>query len=69
MAVPSYVFTIRRVAKLLGEDEELLGHIATDMMEQGDGCLPVSDVDDVSTVVFTAQGIEYLTELPANLNR
>jgi hypothetical protein len=39
------------------------------MMEPEDGCLRVLDVDDVSTVVFTPQGIEYLTELLANLKR
>jgi hypothetical protein len=31
MAAPSYVFTIRRVAKILGEDEELLQEIAMGM--------------------------------------
>jgi hypothetical protein len=69
MAAPSYLFTIRRVAVMLGEDEERLDHIASDMMEPEDGCLRVLDVDDVSTVVFTPQGIEYLTELLANLKR
>src|SRR6202000_2230336 len=37
MAAPSYVFTIARVAKLLGEPEELLQDIAMDM-EPEDGC-------------------------------
>ena len=68
MAAPSYVFTIARVAKLLGESEELLQDIAMDM-EPEDGCLSVLDLDDVSTVAFTPQGIENLKELLANLKR
>jgi hypothetical protein len=31
MAAPSYVFTIRRVARMLNEDEERLHEIAMDM--------------------------------------
>jgi hypothetical protein len=67
MAAPSYVFTIARVAALLGEPEELLQDIAMDM-EPEDGCLSVLDLDDVSTVAFTPQGIENLKELLANLS-
>jgi hypothetical protein len=59
MAAPSYVFTIARVAALLGEPKELLQDIAMDM-EPEDGCLSVLDLDDASTVAFTAQGIENL---------
>ena len=68
MAAPSYVSTIARVAKLLGEDEELLHNVAMDM-EPEDGCLYVLDLDDVSTVAFTAQGIENLQELLADFKR
>jgi hypothetical protein len=68
MAAPSYVFTIARVAALLGEPEELLQKIAMDM-EPEDGCLSVLDLDDVSTVAFTPQGIENLKELLANIKR
>jgi hypothetical protein len=68
MAAPSYVFTIRRVAKMLEEDEERLLRIAEDM-EPEDGCLSVLDIDDVSTIAFTKQGIENLKELLADLNR
>jgi hypothetical protein len=67
MAAPSYVFTIARVAALLGEPEELLQDIAMDM-EPEDGCLSVLDLDDVSTVAFTPQGVENLKELLANLS-
>jgi hypothetical protein len=66
MAAPSYIFTIGRVAKMLGENEELLYDIAMDM-DPEDGCLSVLDVDDVSTVAFTADGIENLKELLADL--
>jgi hypothetical protein len=65
MAAPSYVFTIARVADLLGEPEELLQDIAMDM-EPEDGCLSVLDLDDVSTVAFTRQRIENLIELLAD---
>ena len=68
MAAPSYVFTIRRVAVMLGEDEERLHRVAEDM-EPEDSCLAVLDIDDVSTVVFTRQGIENLKELLADLDR
>jgi hypothetical protein len=68
MAAPSYVSTIARVAKTLGEDEELLHDIAINM-EPEDGCLTVWGVDDVSTVGFTPQGVENLKELLADLKR
>ena len=64
MAAPSYVFTIARVAKLLGEPEELLHDIAMDM-EPEDGCLSVLGLGDVSTVAFTSRG-ENLKELLAD---
>ena len=66
MATPSYVFTIGPVAKMLGEDEERLYEIALNM-EPEDGCLSVLDVDDVSTVAFTAEGVENLKELLEDL--
>ena len=65
MAAPSYVSTIGRVARMLGVDEDRLHDIAMDM-EPEDRCLHFLDVDDVSTVVFTAQGIENLKELLAD---
>ena len=66
MAALSYVFTIGRIAKMLGEDEERLYEIALNM-EPEDGCLSVLDVDDVSTVAFTAEGVENLKELLEDL--
>jgi hypothetical protein len=68
MAAPSYVFTIRRVAEMLGEEEERL-HLIADDIEPEDGCLSVLDIDDASTVAFTEQGIENLKELLADLDR
>jgi hypothetical protein len=62
MAAPSYVFTIARVAEMLGEDKEWLHTIADDM-EPEDGCLTVCGTDDLSTTAFTAFGIENLKQL------
>jgi len=36
-------------------------------MEPEDGCLAVLDINDESTVAFTAQGIENLSELIEDL--
>ena len=68
MAAPSSVSTIGRVAKMLGEDEDLLRDIAIDM-EPEDGVLTVWDIDEMSTVALTAEGIENLKELLADLKR
>jgi hypothetical protein len=62
MAAPSYVFTIGRVAEMLGEDEQWLQTIADDT-EPEDGCLTVCETDDLSTTAFTPFGIESLKEL------
>ncbi len=65
MAAPSYVFTIRRVAMMLEEDEETLEEIAEEM-EPEDGRLRVLDLDDdISITAFTDRGIENLKELLA----
>ncbi len=68
MAAPSYVFTISRVAELLGEDEDWLREIAMDM-EPEDGCLTVYGIDDMSTTAFTRFGIECLQELVPDRKR
>ncbi len=69
MAAPSYVLTIRRVARMLKEDEDRLEEIAMNM-EPEDGCLRVLDLDDdTSVVAFTAEGIENLKELLDDLDR
>jgi hypothetical protein len=59
MAAPSSVFTISRVAAMLGEDEDCLQDIAS-QMEPEDGCLIVWRTGDQSTTAFTRQGVEYL---------
>jgi len=68
LAAPSYVSTIARVAKLLGEDEALLHDVAMGM-EPEDGCLTILDSDNKPTVASTPQGIENLKELLADLKR
>lgn len=68
MAAPSYVFTISRVAEMLGEDEQWLQTIADDM-EPEDGCLTVCGTDDRSTTAFTPFGIERLKELMPEYRR
>jgi hypothetical protein len=63
MAAPSYVFTIAKVALMLGEDEALLEELALGM-EPEDGRLFICDVDDdVSVTAFTPFGVKYLKEL------
>lgn len=66
MAAPSYVFTVSRVAKMLGEDENRLYDIALSM-EPEDGCLTVLGIDDVCTIAFTSDGIENLEGLLADI--
>jgi len=66
IAAPSYVFTISRVAKMLGEDENRLYDIALNM-EPEDGCLTVLGIDDVSTIAFTSDGVENLKGLLADI--
>ena len=62
MAVPSAVFTIARVAKMLGEGEDWLWYVALEM-DPEDGCLTVYGVDDDGTTAFTSFGIENLKQL------
>jgi hypothetical protein len=59
MAAPAHA--ISRAAELLGEDEELLWDMATDM-EPEDGCLWIHGTDDQQTVAFN-DGMEYLREM------
>jgi hypothetical protein len=69
MAAISYVFTLRRVAIMLDEDEDTLHEVATDMGPE-DGRIYVVDLDDeVSIVAFTEFGIENLKESLAERKR
>jgi hypothetical protein len=53
MAGISYVFTISRVAEMLGEDEEWLDEISI-VLDPEDGRLGVLGLGDESTAAFTA---------------
>ena len=68
MAAPAHAITIRRAAQMLGEDEELLWDIATDMGPEH-GRLWIYDTDDQQTVAFTPDGMAYLRDLLAELKR
>jgi hypothetical protein len=59
MAAPSCVFTIARVALMLGKDEDLLSDLAM-QLEPEDGRLWIYDTDDRDTLGFTERGIESL---------
>ena len=61
MAAASYVFTIRRVAKMLNENEDRFHELALEM-EPEDGCLTVWGTGDRSTTAFTSDGLEYLRQ-------
>jgi hypothetical protein len=62
MAAPALAFTISRAAEILGEDEELLWDLATNM-EPEDGCLWIHGIGDQQTMAFTDRGLECLREL------
>ncbi|WP_316980411.1 hypothetical protein [Shumkonia mesophila] len=63
MAAITHVFTIARVAHLLGEDEDWLREISIEM-EPEDGVIVVyGPGDDDFTPAFTDLGIENLREL------
>lgn len=65
MAAPSSVFTIARVARMLGEDQAWLQEIALAMGPE-DGCLDVCDTDDdIAITAFTPDGVENLKQLVA----
>jgi hypothetical protein len=62
MAGISYVFTISRVAEMLGEDEEWLDEISI-VLDPEDGRLGVLGLGEESTTAFTRFGIDNLAEL------
>ena len=69
MAAPSYVYTIARVARMLGQDETLLENIALMNMDPEDGRITILDLnDDVSITAFTAFGVKNLKELLADVD-
>ena len=62
MAAISSVFTIARVAEVLGEAEDWLDDIAIEM-DPGDGRLIVWEPNDTETTAFTRDGTENLRQL------
>jgi hypothetical protein len=55
----SYVFTINRVAEMLGEDEDWLHELSIGMFSE-DGCLTIYGTGEETTTAFTEYGIECL---------
>jgi hypothetical protein len=68
MAAITHVFTISRVAKMLGEDEDWLNEISVEL-DLEDGRLIVFDLAEDGTTAFTRFGIENLAELIQSLQR
>jgi hypothetical protein len=62
MAAITRVYTIRRVAQMLGRDEELIWNLS-DQLEPEDGVLWIYDLDGAETLAFTDRGIEALQEI------
>jgi hypothetical protein len=62
MAAISHVFTIARLAAMLGEDEDWLHEISLEM-EPEDGILTVYGIGDDHTLAFTDFGLENLRKL------
>jgi hypothetical protein len=62
MAGISYVFTITRVAQMLGEDEDLLHEISIEM-DPEDGRLTVLGPGEEAITAFTQFGVDNLAEL------
>lgn len=65
MAGIPFVFTIARVAEMLGEDEDWL-HELSIAMDPEDGHLWVHDVGDRQVPAFTEHGIECLQQIIAD---
>src|SRR6516162_9865196 len=66
MAAIAHVFTISYVANLLGEDEDWLFELSTDMFPE-DGCLWVYGVGEDGVPAFTKDGIENLRQTITDL--
>jgi len=68
MAAISFVYTIARVAEMLGVDEERLDEIALGL-EPEDGRLWVYGPGEEATLAFTRAGVELLEQIIANAGR
>ena len=62
MPAISSVFTARRVARMLGEDEDWLHEISNVMMPE-DGACWIYNLDDEGILAFTREGIDNLRNL------
>ena len=67
MAAISHLFTIRRAAEILGQDEELIWQVSDDM-EPEDGVLWVYDTGNLEPRAITPDGIDALRELISERN-
>ena len=65
MAAITHVFTISRVAEMLGEDEDWLYELSIDMFAE-DGCLRIYGVGEDGVTAFTEYGIECLKQIIAD---
>jgi hypothetical protein len=63
-----HVHTVRRVAKDLGVDEDLIQELALGL-EPEDGVIWVYGVDDDGTLAFTDEGVEEVQLLLEEYNR
>ena len=68
MAAISFVYTIARVAEMLGVNEERLDDIALGL-EPEDGRLWVYGPGEEATLAFTRAGVELLEQLIASQGR
>ena len=68
MVAISFVYTIARVAEMLGVDEERLDDIALGL-EPEDGRLWVYGPGEEATLAFTRAGVERLEQLIADQGR
>jgi hypothetical protein len=67
VAMPSCVFTIGYVARMLGESEDVIEDIVMSCMGPAEGTLSIYDgTPDHSVTAFTDRGIENLRELLAD---
>ena len=62
VAAISHVFTISRVAEMLGENEDWLHELSIDMFPE-DGCLHIVGTGEETMTAFTDFGIECLQDL------
>ena len=62
MAAITHVFTISRVAKMLGEDEEWLDEISI-QLDPEDGRIRVLGLGDEAITAFSPFGVDNLAEL------